>query len=95
MPRYILQVHRLEIDAGAFNHTGYDLITIYEDGTSTIQSLDLARINGEIKINYTEPTTAQLYFSNDSEIYWSNELKEEYIRRKRYGIRQPAHLARS
>lgn len=82
MTQYILQAHRNEIDDGKFYHTGYDLITINDNGTRTIQSLDLARVEaqgmdiGNIKIEYKEPVTAKPY-AVDGNIIWWGDLSDD------------------
>lgn len=54
MATYELRVHKYDVKEGPFNigeHTGYDLITIHDDGRTTIQSIDLLSKNGGIGLN--------------------------------------------
>lgn len=85
MPQYILQAHKNEIDADIFggiidspNHTGYDLITIHDDGSKTIQSWDLGQSSGKTSILYREGT-AETYQVDGKEVIWNNELKSEHV----------------
>ena len=85
MTTYELRIHARDVslteeglgDIG--EHTGYDLITIHNDGTQTIQYIDLYRQNGKINFYITEiPITVVEYTLTDDtgisrNIKWGNK----------------------
>ena len=77
MTTYHLRVHRNVIDTRGFYHTGYDLVTYHDNGSITIQTIDVGSVGGwsptgnwNIKLEISTPKEAQIYKTKRGMILW-------------------------
>ena len=85
MVKYELRVHVRDVIFGldVGNHTGYDLITIHEDGSSTIQYIDLyTNFSLDMGFYISAPVPAQEYTITDADgnsrtILWGTQTAHD------------------